>query len=87
MMDSFSVQPDGSPMCTLEAPELGQRYPPILVCQVWSDGRFVLYVSDESGKSEIYVRAFPEGGRSLADIEHGGSAQRWRRDGGEIFYQ
>ncbi|HKE20778.1 MAG TPA: protein kinase, partial [Bryobacteraceae bacterium] len=51
------------------------------------DGRFVAYTSDENGRSEIYVRPFPNasGGRWLVST-NGGTQPRWRRDGKELFY-
>jgi Tol biopolymer transport system component/predicted Ser/Thr protein kinase len=50
------------------------------------DGRSIAYVSDESGRSEVYVAAFPSGaGRRRVSIE-GGSQPRWRRDGRELFF-
>jgi len=50
------------------------------------DGRFVAYVSDESGRDEIYVQPSPEGtGRWLASV-NGGSQPRWGRDGRELYY-
>ena len=43
------------------------------------DGRFVAYISDESGRVEVYVRPFPDGaGRWQASVD-GGSQPRWRR--------
>jgi Tol biopolymer transport system component len=50
------------------------------------DGRFVVYVSDESGRPEVYVRSFPDGGGKWQVSTNGGTAPRWRRDGTEIFY-
>jgi eukaryotic-like serine/threonine-protein kinase len=59
------------------------------------DGRWVAYVSDESGGMEVYVRAFAAdfsagsastGGGVLAS-RGGGTAPRWRGDGRELFYQ
>lgn len=50
------------------------------------DGRFVAYVSDESGRNEIYVRPFPNGdGRWQASVS-GGTQPRWRSDGKELYY-
>src|ERR1019366_7985048 len=49
----------------------------------------VAYASYESGKSEIYVRPFPEASSGVGKIkisEGGGSYPRWRRDGKELFY-
>jgi serine/threonine protein kinase len=51
------------------------------------DGRLVAYVSDESGKFELYVRSFPatEGGKWTVSSA-GGYQPRWRHDGRELFY-
>ena len=50
------------------------------------DGRFVAYVSNESGRHEVYVRPFPAGaGRWQASL-NGGEQPRWRNDGKELFY-
>ena len=52
------------------------------------DGRWVAYISNESGQSEVYVIPFPRpanGGRWM--VSRGGGVQpRWRRDGKELFY-
>jgi len=50
------------------------------------DGRYVLYVSNESGRNEVYVRSFPDGGGRRQVSSGGGENPRWRRDGKEIFY-
>ena len=50
------------------------------------DGRWVAYVSDESGRAEVYVRPFPgPGTRSQVSID-GGTAPVWSRDGRELFF-
>jgi serine/threonine-protein kinase len=50
------------------------------------DGRFIVYMSDESGRSEAYVRAFPPNG-SRVQISIGGALRPiWSADGREIFY-
>ena len=50
------------------------------------DGRFLVYQSNESGRYEIYVRPFPEGGGRTAVSTNGGTQPRWSTDGKEIFY-
>ena len=50
------------------------------------DGRYVAYVSDESGEWEVYVRPFPQGGRRSTVSSNGGTQPRWSRDGKELFY-
>jgi eukaryotic-like serine/threonine-protein kinase len=58
------------------------------------DGHWVAYVSDESGRDEIYVRTFSpdtrggasnSGGKWLISTG-GGIDPRWRRDGKELYY-
>jgi Tol biopolymer transport system component/predicted Ser/Thr protein kinase len=50
------------------------------------DGRWVAYVSKESGQDEIYVTPFPGPGARVQVSAAGGSAPRWQRDGRELFY-
>ena len=58
------------------------------------DGRFVSYVSDESGKAEVYVRPFDPsvttgsaaGGAKFQVSKDGGDGAHWRGDGKEILY-
>ena len=50
------------------------------------DGRWMAYVSDESGAWEIYVRSFPAGSDRQQVSVNGGSQPRWRGDGRELFY-
>ncbi len=50
------------------------------------DGRWVSYVSDESGQNEVYVRSFPGGENQVRISTAGGMAAFWRRDGKEIVY-
>jgi Tol biopolymer transport system component len=50
------------------------------------DGRFVAYVSDESGRAEVYVQSFPASGGKWQISTSGGDQPQWRRDGKEIFY-
>jgi hypothetical protein len=50
------------------------------------NGRWIAYVSDKSGRREIYVRAFPSGEGEAKVSRDGGTAPRWRADGKEIFF-
>jgi Tol biopolymer transport system component len=59
------------------------------------DGRWIAYASDESGRTEVYVRSFAvsAGGMPLASdssqrlVSSGAlGAPRWRADGGELLY-
>jgi Tol biopolymer transport system component len=51
------------------------------------DGAWMAYVSDESGRPEIYVDRFPAPGARARLTAGGGTEPRWRRDGGEIFFR
>jgi len=52
-----------------------------------SDGRWIAYASNESGRSEIYVEPVPgPGGRKQISTE-GGEQPRWVRNGREIVYR
>ena len=50
------------------------------------NGRFIAYVSDESGRNEIYVQAFPDSGRRWTLSVGGGAGPIWSHDGRELFY-
>jgi Tol biopolymer transport system component len=50
------------------------------------DGHWVAYRSDESGRREIYVAAFPGPGRKTQVSGSSGDWPRWRRDGKELFF-
>jgi eukaryotic-like serine/threonine-protein kinase len=50
------------------------------------DGRWVTYVSDQSGADEVYVRAFRNGGAGLRVTTNGGASPIWGKDGHEIFF-
>lgn len=54
--------------------------------KVSPDGRWVAYESDESGRPEIYVRAFPSGQGRRQISGSGGVEPVWRRDGAELYY-
>ena len=51
------------------------------------DGRWVAYSSDESGRPEVYVQAFPGPGLKVQISSDGGTDPVWRRTGGELFYR
>ncbi|HXW97964.1 MAG TPA: protein kinase [Gemmatimonadales bacterium] len=51
------------------------------------DGRWIAYVSVESGREEIYVRPFPETSRARWQVSTAGGAQpAWSHSGRELFY-
>ena len=50
------------------------------------DGRLLAYVSDESGRYEVYVRTHP-GGEVRAVSTNGGEEPAWSRSGEELFFR
>jgi Tol biopolymer transport system component len=50
------------------------------------DVRYVAYVSDESGRNEVYVQTFPPAEGKWQISAGGGTRPRWRRDGRELFF-
>jgi Tol biopolymer transport system component len=82
--NAFWAQPvegDGSPELVLKSTfSVGGA-------QMSPDGRWLAYVSNESGRNEIYVAPF----RRPGELEHvsvdGGSTPKWRIDGSELFYR
>jgi dipeptidyl aminopeptidase/acylaminoacyl peptidase len=51
------------------------------------DGRFLTYVSNESGRNEVYVQNYPGPGRTWQISTAGGVDPHWRQDGKELFYR
>jgi len=51
------------------------------------DGRWLAYMSAESGKAEVYVRPFPKLDGKWKISTDGGSEPVWSRDGRELFYR
>jgi Tol biopolymer transport system component len=82
----------------LALPMFGDRQPyPLLNsefdeyrAQVSADGRWMAYVSDESGSYEIYVQSFTAdgklGGNKQRISTNGGNQPRFSRNGRELFY-
>ena len=59
--------------------ERGARFSP--------DDRYLAYVSDETGRSEVYVRAVSGEGGTLQVSLDGGTAPLWAPNGREIFFR
>jgi hypothetical protein len=51
------------------------------------DGRWLAYVSNESGRNEVYLTPFPMGGPRLQVSNSGGTSPVWARNGRELFYR
>ena len=50
------------------------------------DSHYVAYVSDESGRQEIYIEALPPEKGRVKVSQTGGSTPRWTATGRELFY-
>jgi serine/threonine-protein kinase len=51
------------------------------------DGKWVSYVTDQTGRPEVWVRPFPGPGAPLRVSADGGREPIWSRSGSELFYQ
>jgi len=51
------------------------------------DGRWFAYISDRSGRAELYLRSLRGGDVQLQLSDDGASEPVWSRDGREIFYR
>ena len=78
----LQLESDGTPESLVATPaqESGGYISP--------DGRWLAYASDESGRSEIYVRPFPkvDDGRWQVST-NGGTEAAWAVNGRELFYR
>jgi serine/threonine-protein kinase len=81
--DVWLVSPDGKqkPRPWLESPyaETASAFSP--------DGRWMAYVSDESGRKEVYVRPFSGAGGRIKISSDGGAEPVWSRGGRELLYR
>jgi Tol biopolymer transport system component/predicted Ser/Thr protein kinase len=74
-------EPKPTPFLATQFAESQGRFSP--------DSRYIAYTSNESGRSEVYVRSFSPDGKAGGQqmiSQGGGSGPLWRRDGKELFY-
>ena len=80
--DIHVLRADGSgetvPFQTTSSNEDGGMFSP--------DGRWMAYVSDESGREEVYVAPYPDPGRKVRISSEGGHSPRWSALGDELFF-
>jgi serine/threonine-protein kinase len=50
------------------------------------DGRWIAYVSDETGRNEVYVRPYPGSGEKQQISNNGGTQPAWAHTAHELFY-
>jgi len=72
---------DGQPQPFLATP-FAERKP-----ELSPDGRWLLYLSDESGRVEVYLQPYPGPGQRIKVSMAGGTEPSWSRDSREIFYR
>ena len=51
------------------------------------DGRWIAYRSNESGRDEIYLQPFPNGGGKVSISNGGGVQPVWARDGRALYFR
>jgi len=51
------------------------------------DGKWLAYVSNESGRDEVYIRPWKEDGAAVLVSDRGGTEPVWSPDGSEVFYR
>jgi Tol biopolymer transport system component len=82
LTELLAIRLDGSgDVLTVAGTEVGGSYP-----RFSPDGRWIAYVSYETGQSEIYVVPFPELDRRLQVSSNGGTFPRWSQTGDELFF-
>ena len=57
------------------------------MARISPDGRYFAYVSNESGREEVYLQRFPELGDKRQISNAGGTQPIWSRDGRRILYR
>jgi dipeptidyl aminopeptidase/acylaminoacyl peptidase len=79
--DIWIVTPGSDPTPFLMTPydERSPRFSP--------DGKWIAYVSDESGRNDVYVQPFPGPGPKSLISTGGGTDPVWSSDGRELFYR
>jgi Tol biopolymer transport system component len=81
--DLYALAVDGEDAepIPLQASQFAESYG-----QVSQDGRWLAYCSDASGRSEVYVTAFPAGGRKWQVSSEGGTMSMWGPSGDSIHW-
>jgi tRNA A-37 threonylcarbamoyl transferase component Bud32 len=51
------------------------------------DGEWLAFVTDESGRDDVYVQPFPGSGPKIPVSTNGGNQPMWARSGRELFYR
>jgi Tol biopolymer transport system component len=51
------------------------------------NGRWVAYISNRSGRTEVYTTSYPEPGAPISISTSGGTEPAWSPAGGELFFR
>ena len=80
-IEVLPLDSDGTPVPFLSTPfqDRGVSFSP--------NGRWLAYVSGESGQDEVYVRPYPGPGGEVIVSNGGGQEAVWGPDGTELFYR
>jgi dipeptidyl aminopeptidase/acylaminoacyl peptidase len=79
--DIFALKPDGT-IESLVTDRHNERSP-----SVSPDGKWFAYVSDETGRDEIYVQPYPITGQRWRVSIDGGAEPRWAPDGSAVYFR
>ena len=79
MVASFDGDRGSRPFADIKAPAGSPKFSP--------DGGWLAYCSNESGRPQVYVQAFPGPGAKIQISTEGGTDPVWKRNGGELFYR
>jgi Tol biopolymer transport system component len=70
------------PIEPLAASQFVEQYPSLS-----PDGRWLAFVSDQSGQEQVYVRPFDGAGDLVQVSQSGGNEPAWSRDGRSLFFR
>ena len=79
--DIWIVPREDDPRPLLDGP-FEERTP-----KISNDGRWLAYVSNETGQEEVYVTPYPGSGPKVSVSPGGGLSPAWSGDGRELFYR
>jgi len=80
--DLVNLSLDDGKLDTLAGTAYAEAFPALS-----PDGRWLAYVSEESGRSEVYVRSYPGFGSKVQVSQDGGTEPVWARSGKELFFR
>jgi serine/threonine-protein kinase len=79
VVESLKGAHESRPFVDVKAPAGSPKFSP--------DGRWLAYCSNESGKAQVYVQAFPGPGPKIQVSNDGGTDPVWKRTGGELYFR